>query len=107
MLRRPVRDPFTHTTPTPYASATVIVDAPLYRPAAIAATTRLVRAAVPEVAHPEIVVEVAETRPTLANVGPFRVEASTKSRLMATLLTGLLLIAAMAGYIAWKLRHPR
>lgn len=107
LLRRPVPDPFTNTTPPPYASAAIIVDDPLYRTTAIAAATRLVRAAVPEVAHPEIVVEVEERRPAIERVGPFRVEVTTKPRLMATLLAGLLLIGTLAGYIAWKMRPAR
>lgn len=105
MLRRRVRDPLTNTEPTPYASAAIVVDSPAYRGAAVAATTRLLRAAAPEVVRPEVLVAVAAPRAAMASVGPFEVAPATRPRLMATLIGGLLVIAALAAYIAWRARR--
>lgn len=105
MLRRSVRDPLTGSAPAPYASAVIVVDTPFYRSSSEAGAIRLIRAAVPEVERPEILVEVGRPPPKMASVGPFQVATGTKPRLMATLIVGLLLIAMLAGYVAYLARR--
>lgn len=104
MLRRPVRDPFANSAAAGYASVVIVVHDPAYRSAVSETAARLVRAVVPEIDHPEIVVETRPPAPKLASVGPFTVSASAKPRLVVTLIAGMLLIAALAGYIAWRER---
>ena len=60
----------------------------------------LTRAAAPEIASPEIVVEVGATRAELASVGPFTVDAHSKKPLTIALALLLAAIAALAGYVA-------
>ncbi|MBA2538290.1 MAG: hypothetical protein H0V17_01535, partial [Deltaproteobacteria bacterium] len=73
------------------------------RDATKAAARSLIAVAAPSV-EPTIVVEVGAVRPVLAKVGPFTVEAGSKTRLKATLAISLAVIAALAGWIALRLR---
>lgn len=90
-------DPLAHTTPA--SSIVIIVDDKTDR-AAIATTARaLSRAATPEL-ESTIVVEVGATRPELAKVGPFTVEAGSRTPLRAVLAIALVAIIALAGWLA-------
>jgi type III secretory pathway lipoprotein EscJ len=105
-LRRSVRDPLSMSAPSvPSLSAVVIVDDKADR-ASIAATTKtLARTTAPEVGEPTIVVEVGAVRPSLAKVGPFTVEESSKSTLKATLAIAFALIATLAIWVALRERN--
>ena len=104
-LHRPVVDPLTDTATQPSAAILVVVDDQADRRAITRSAISLVRGTAPEIPEPEIVVELGATRPQLASVGPFTVEARTKSRLVATLAIVLGLVAALAGWIAWRERY--
>jgi type III secretory pathway lipoprotein EscJ len=102
MLRRSIADPLAPSPPTPAsASLVIIVDDRADRPATTAAARALTRAAAPEV-DPTILVEVGATRPSLAKVGPFTVEAGSRTPLKAALAIALVLILALAGWIAYR-----
>lgn len=105
-LRRPARDPL-DVSPAGAASAgaLLIVDDQADRAAIARAAATLVRAAAPEVEAPAIVVEVGARRPTLARVGPFTVEASSRGPLRAALALALALILALASWIAIRERQ--
>ena len=103
-LHHAVRDPFTNAETRASALVLIVVDDEADRAAITATTTRLVHAAMPDVTTPEIVVAVGAHRPELARVGPFVVDARTKPRLVGVLVVGLAIIAALAGYIAWRAR---
>ena len=106
ILRRPVRDPLALAPPPPPASSIVlIVDDRADRPRLDAAARQLSRAIAP--IDPTVIVEVGATRADLAKVGPFTVEASSKSALKGTLAIALAVIAALAGWIAWNQRRAR
>jgi hypothetical protein len=109
VLQRAIRDPLATTPPAPAALRAVItIDDPAAREAICAATERLARAAVPELAAPVIEVHAAAPRATLARVGPFSVEASSRAPLKAVLAGGCLAIAGLASALArgaW--RHRR
>ncbi len=106
-LHRSVRDPLaTDPSPPAGAAAIVIVDDQADRTAVRDAAFRLVHAAAPEIPEPSIAVELGATRPELASVGPFTVTASSKHALVAALSIALAVIAALAGFIAFRER-PR
>jgi hypothetical protein len=72
------------------------------------AAMRLARAAVPELAGaPVIEIHRAAHRATLAKVGPFRVEASSRAALQAVLALGCVTIAGLAGALAVRARRHR
>ena len=105
-LHRAARDPLGVSPPSPAsAAALIIVDDQANRAAVTQAATTLVRAAAPEITAPAIVVEVGVVRPTLAKVGPFTVEASSKGTLKAVLAIALAMIAGLAGWIALSSRR--
>lgn len=105
ILHRPARDPLSLTAPAPPTSSiVVIVDDRADRTRIDASARSLTRALAPTV-EPTIVVEVGAHRAELATVGPFTVEASSKSALKGTLALALLLIAALAGWLAWTYRR--
>jgi len=54
---------------------------------------------------PTVVVEVGAVRPQLAKLGPFTVDERSKTPLKATLAIALLVIAALAGWIALVMRR--
>ena len=106
-LHRAVRDPLANDPPAPAgAAAIVIVDDQADRIAVRDAALRLVHAAAPEIPEPSIVIELGATRPELASIGPFTVAASSKRGLVAALAIALAVIAALAGFIAFRER-PR
>jgi len=102
-LRRPVAEPLAPSPPvSPSASAAIliIVDDRADRAAIAAAARQLARGAAPELADPQIVVEVGAHRAELARVGPFSVEDSSRRALIATLAAALALIAGLALAVA-------
>ncbi len=106
LLRRPVRDPLgVAPAAASAASIVVIVDDQADRAATLATTKRLAAAAF-EI-EPAIVVEVGAVRPVMAKLGPFTVEARSKSPLKAALVVVLGVLAALAGLIAWRARPSR
>ena len=104
-LHRLVHDPLGASQPAA-AAVVVIVDDKADRTAIERATRVLLRGTAPDIADPQVAIEVGATRPQLAKVGPFTVEASSKGRLVALLAAALGLIAALAGWIAWRERPP-
>lgn len=105
-LHRPAADPLAPTPPSPAGAAIlIVVDDKTDRAATARDALLLARAAAPEIAAPAIVVEVGATRAELAKVGPFTVEASSRGPLRGVLAALLLAIAALAGYVALRLRR--
>jgi hypothetical protein len=116
VLHRATRDPLSLAPPTAAAfHAVIALDAPARRDAIHAATERLARAALPDLAAPAIEIhDAAGTGPddeaddeALVHVGPFRVEASSRAPLRAVLAAACLAIAALAGALArsaWRHR---
>jgi hypothetical protein len=110
VVRRPVRDPLAPGRAAPdapaapaapeTASIVIIVDDRADR-AAIAGAARTLARAIAPGAAPAILVEIGAIRPSLADVGPFTVEAASRAPLKATLAAALALIAALAAWIAW------
>jgi hypothetical protein len=98
LLRRPAADPFAKPAPAA-ASLVIVVDDQTDRAAITAAARALARAAAPEI-EPVIVVEQGAVRPALAKVGPFTVEAGSKTPLKAALGIALALIVALAAWLA-------
>jgi type III secretory pathway lipoprotein EscJ len=102
-LHRAVTDPLGSSQPAS-AAVLIVVDDRADR-AAIERTTRaLLHGTAPEIADAQIAVEVGAVRPTLAKVGPFTVEATTRPRLVALLAVLLAIVAGLAGWIAWRER---
>ncbi len=104
-LHRAVRDPLTRETSPASAAAIVVVDDKADRDAVVAAARRLVHGAAPDIAEPDVAIEVGAVRPVLAAVGPFTVAARDKPRLVGTLAAVLAVIAALAAWIAWRERQ--
>jgi type III secretory pathway lipoprotein EscJ len=103
-LHRPATDPLTDVTTPPSAAVVVVVDDKADRRAVQRSAIALVRGTAPEIREPEIVVELGATRPVLASVGPFTVEAASKPRLVGLLAGAFALVAALAAWIAWRER---
>ena len=106
-LHRPLTDPLSHVAIPGSAAIVVVVDDHADRAAVTRSAVALVRGTAPEIREPSIVVELGATRPQLAHVGPFTVEAGDRSRLVATLVIVLSLVIALAGFIAWRERSSR
>jgi hypothetical protein len=110
VLRRAMRDPLALAPPSPAAfSAVLTVDGHAEPPVIRAATERLARAALPELPGAPLAIEIhaGAPRATVARVGPFLVEASSRAPLKAVLAAGCLAIAALAGALArtaWRHR---
>jgi type III secretory pathway lipoprotein EscJ len=103
-LHRPVVDPLTEAATTPSAAVLIVVDDKADRRAVTRSAIALVRGNAPEIPEPEIVVELGAIRPQLASIGPLTVEARSKPKLVALLAIAFALIAALAGWIAWRER---
>jgi hypothetical protein len=106
-LHRPFVDPLAPAAQasTPGGAAIlIVVDDRADRAAIERAAATLARATAPEVGAPAIVVEVGATRPALAQVGPFTVEAGSRGRLVAALACAFAAVAALAGWVAWRER---
>jgi type III secretory pathway lipoprotein EscJ len=108
-LHRPTVDPLSETVTPASAAVLIVVDDKADRRALERSAVSLVRGTAPEIAEPAIVVEVGAVRPELATVGPFSVEARSKPRIIAAFGIALSLIAALAGFVAWRerFRIPR
>ena len=107
-LHRSVRDPLAVAVPSPSSAAVlIVVDDAADRTAIARSASELTRAATRGIDTPVILVEVGAIRPTLAKVGPFTVEASSRGPLRAVLAIALVLIAALAAWIAIKGRPAR
>lgn len=103
-LRRPVVDPLTEASTPPSAAIVVVVDDKADQRAIKRSAIALVRGTAPEIPEPEIIVELGATRPTLASIGPFTVEARSKPKLVALLAVVFALVAGLAGWIAYRER---
>jgi len=104
VLHHATRDPLAVTPPTAPAFGAVITTDDRADPAAIrAAAIRLAHAALPELAGAAplpIEINAAVHRATLAKVGPFWVEASSRASLRAALAIACLVIAGLAVTLA-------
>jgi len=110
VLHHPARDPLAATPPSPAAfTAVIAVDDKADPDQLRAATTRLARATVPELPGAALPIEINAVvrRPVIAKVGPFSVEASSRTPLKITLALGCLAIAALAAAIALAARRHR
>lgn len=110
VLHHARRDPLGATAPAPAMLAAVIQIDDRAEPEPIrAAAVRLAHATLPELPVPELAIElaVAVHRPTLARVGPFSVEESSRAALKASLALGCIAIAGLAGALALRARRHR
>ena len=105
-LHRPITDPLTQVHTPGSAAVTLIVDDRADRAALAASARDLVHATAPQIPSPSIAVELGATRPELAHLGPFTVEAHTKRRLQLLLALLFSALALSAGWIAYRER-PR
>jgi type III secretory pathway lipoprotein EscJ len=103
-LRRPMVDPLSQAATPGSAAVLVVVDDNADRRAIQRSAIALLRGTAAEIGEPAIVVELGATRPRLAQVGPFTVEASSKRRIVGSLAAAFGVIAALAGWIAWRER---
>jgi type III secretory pathway lipoprotein EscJ len=103
-LHRPVTDPLAQKTSPASAAIVLVVDDRADRAALEATARKLARATAPEIPDPQIAIALGATRPELARVGPFSVDARSKHALQATLAAALALIAGLAGWIAYQTR---
>ena len=103
-LHRAVADPLAHTGDPAGAAILVVVDDHADTHALSDAALQLARATAPDIPTPAIVVEVGAVRPELATVGPFVVEAGSRTKLKATLAALLALVLALAGYVILRTR---
>jgi len=106
-LHRPTVDPLTQLASPASAAIVLVVDDRADRAAVMSSARQLARATAPEIPEPMIAVELGATRPTLAPLGPFSVEASSKPYLRGLLAALLALLAVCAAYIAWRERYRR
>jgi hypothetical protein len=106
-LHRPVTDPLSRETTPAGGAIVIVVDDHADRTAIADAARRLAHATAPEIPDPAVAVEIGAARPELARVGPFTVEAHSKSALIAALAGALALIAALAAWIAYRERYAR
>jgi hypothetical protein len=104
-LRRPAVDPLTNASTPPSAAVLVVVDDKADRRAIQRSAIALVRGTAPEIPEPAIVVELGATRPVLARVGPFTVEAGSRRALAGSFAGVLALVVVLAGWIAWRERR--
>ncbi|HEU4731265.1 MAG TPA: hypothetical protein VFT22_25400 [Kofleriaceae bacterium] len=105
VLHHAARDPLAAAPPSAATfTAVIATDDAADRGAIRDATLRLARAVVPELlpAAPVVEIHAAVHRPTLARVGPFWVEASSRGPLRAALALGCIAIAALAGGLALR-----
>jgi type III secretory pathway lipoprotein EscJ len=109
-LHHAFREPLTAASSPASAAVLVVIDGGADLATTRAAATALVRATAPDIvpdmaaANAAVVVEVGAPRPVLATVGPFTVEEHSRSRLIATLVAGLAIIAGLALVIARRAR---
>jgi type III secretory pathway lipoprotein EscJ len=104
-LHRPVVDPLTEAATPASAAVLVVIDDKADARAIQRSAIALVRGTAPEISEPSIVVELGAVRPALASVGPFTVEAKSKSRIVAAFAIALGLVVMLAAFVAWRERH--
>jgi len=104
-LHRPLHDPLGASQPGS-AAVVVVVDDRADRAAIDRSTRALLHGTAPEIADPQVAIELGATRPQLAQVGPITVEAASKPRLVGAIAVLFALLAGLAGWIAWRER-PR
>ena len=111
VLHHAMRDPLAVAPAATATFSAVIAIDDQADPAAIrSATTRLARAALPELpatAAPAIEINATVHRPTVVMVGPFRVEQASRTPLRAALAVGCAMIAGLAGTLALRARRHR
>lgn len=111
VLHHAMRDPLAVAPPAAATfSAVITVDDQADAGAIRGATARLARAAVPELATTAalaIEINAKVHRPTLAKVGPFWVEESSRTPLRTALALGCVAIAGLAGTLALQARRHR
>jgi type III secretory pathway lipoprotein EscJ len=110
VLHHPARDPLALAPPSPpECSAVIVTDDRAATGAIRDAAGRLARAAVPELTAAALAIEVepAIHRAELAKLGPFWVEASSRTSLRALLALGCLAIAGLAVALAVRTRRYR
>lgn len=88
------------------ASLVIVVDDKADRAAIERDARKLARVVAPEVVEPAMVISLGGLRPELANVGPFRVEASSRRPLLVAMFVALGAILAMAGWVIYARRTP-
>ena len=103
-LHRPIIDPLSEAVAPGSAAVLIVIDDRADRAAITRSAIALVRGTAPEIHEPSIVIELGAVRPQLARVGPFTVEASSKPRIVAAFVIALILIALLAGVVAWRER---
>lgn len=98
VIERPVADPLSNAKPgTPHVTALIVVDGEAERPRVTAASQQLLAAL--EIA-PTLIVDVGRPPPELVDVGPFTVEAHSRTPLRITLAAALFAIAALGALLA-------
>jgi len=111
VLHHAMRDPLAVAPPAGATFGAVIATDDQAAPDALrAATLRLAHAALPELAGTAtlpIQINATVHRATLAQVGPFWVETSSRTPLRAVLALGCLAIAGLAGTLARSARGAR
>ena len=108
VLRRPVADPLRAAPPAAATAAVLLVHEARAAGGSLVADARaLVAGAAPEVApeHLTVVARPAAPPVVLAPVGPFRVAASSRPGLVATLVALLALCAGLGVTLAWRERQ--
>ncbi len=110
VLHHAIRDPLgVSATAAATFSAVITVDDRAAPEAIRAAAARLAHATLPELAPAAalpIEINASVHRPTLARVGPFSVEESSRAPLRVALAIGCLAIAELAGTLALRARRP-
>jgi hypothetical protein len=106
LVHVPPRDPFARTIPPAPARASIVIVTAAG--ADIGALGDTAQAAARTILGDDAQVEVQLTpppprSPSMARVGPFRVAASSRGPLIATLALALTAIAALAAALAWAL----
>ncbi len=107
VLRRPVTDPLaTSPAPPPTGAIVLGVDDRADHATLDRDARALLHATAPSITDATVTITTTAVRPTLAKVGPFTVESSSKPLLVTTLALLLLAVAALAGVLAYRSR-PR
>jgi type III secretory pathway lipoprotein EscJ len=107
-LHRPVNDVIGGKTVAASGAVVVVADTAADRAVLEASARKLVRATAPEIEEREmkVGVVVGAEHAELAKVGPFKVAEGSKRALQAALAAAFVVIATLAGWIAWA-RRPK
>lgn len=104
-LHRPVTDPLTQKVSPASGAIVVVADDAADRAGLEASARKLARATAPEIPEAEIAVVVGAKHVEVARVGPFTVAVESKRALQAVLAGAFVVIAGLAGWIAWRERQ--